>query len=185
MCLLIAMQAIGASEGQQAKPVVAPPDLLTAVRIPLAAAFLLAEGTAARLVIVVAAAASDFLDGIWARKLGGSRVGVVLDPVADKLFMLAAFVAVLQSGVLTWYEIVGVLVRDIVAALAFVGTLLLRQPTTLPARAGGKVVTVCQLLTLIAFVAASELVRPLAWATAAISLYAIGDYMRVGLARPH
>lgn len=177
------MQAIGPSEGQQAKPVVAPPDFLTAVRIPLAAAFPLVEGTVARLAIVVAAAASDMLDGIWARRVGGSRIGVVLDPVADKLFMLAAFVTVLRSGVLAWYEIVGVLLRDIVAALAFVGTLVSRRPTTLPARAGGKAVTVCQLLTLIAFVSASDLVRPLAWATAAVSLYAIADYMRVGLAR--
>ena len=108
---------------------------------------------------------------------------MVLDPVADKLFMLAAFIAVLRSGLLAWYEILGVLLRDIVAAAAFVGSVARRRPTTLPARAGGKAVTVCQLLTLVAFLASSDLLRPLAWATAAISLYAIADYMRVGLAR--
>ncbi len=178
------MQAIGVAESQQAKRLVAPPDLLTALRIPLAIGFVLLDGALERLLIVVVAAATDFFDGIWARRVGGSRFGVWLDPVADKLFMLAAFIAVLRSGALTWYETAAVLLRDIVAAAAFLGTVIRRRPTTLPARAGGKAVTVCQLLTLLAFVANSDLVRPLAWATAAISLYAIADYMRVGLARP-
>src|SRR2546425_1221780 len=39
-------------------------------------------------------------------------------------------------------------------------------------------VAVCQLLTLVAFIADSSFVRPLAWATAAIGLYAIWDYGR-------
>jgi CDP-diacylglycerol--glycerol-3-phosphate 3-phosphatidyltransferase/cardiolipin synthase len=177
------MQAIGVTDGQQAKPLVSPPDLLTALRIPLAVAFLLVPSTTARVVIVAVAAASDLLDGMWARRIGGSRLGVALDPVADKLFVLAAFVTVLQSRMLAWYEIIGVLLRDIVAAIAFFGTVVRRRPTTLPARAGGKAVTVCQLLTLLAFLAGSDLVRPLAWATAAISVYAIADYMRVGLAK--
>jgi hypothetical protein len=48
----------------------------------------------------------------------------------------------------------------------------------LPARAGGKAVTVGQILTLAASIAESPLVRPLAWATAAVGLYAIWDYGR-------
>src|SRR5690348_18023113 len=40
------------------------------------------------------------------------------------------------------------------------------RPVALPARAGGKAVTVGQILTLVAFVVESPLVRPLAWATA-------------------
>lgn len=38
--------------------------------------------------------------------------------------------------------------------------------------------TVCQVLTLVALIAASPLVRPLAWATGAVSVYAIWDYGR-------
>jgi phosphatidylglycerophosphate synthase len=151
---------------------------LTALRLPLALAFLLVEGMAARLAIVVVAAATDFVDGIWARRIGGSRLGVVLDPICDKVFMVAAFAVVFRSGVLTPLELLGVLLRDIVALVAFLATWALRRPTTLPARAGGKAVTVGQLLTLIAFLAQSDLVRPLAWATAAIAVYAIADYSR-------
>lgn len=132
-----------------------------------------------RLAILATAAVSDVIDGMWARRLGGSRMGVVLDPVCDKLFMAATFVVVYRSGALSLWEIGGVLVRDVLAAVAFLATLLLRHPTTLPARAGGKAVTVCQLLTLLAFVVGSDLLRPLAWATAAIAVYAIADYTRL------
>jgi len=141
------------------------------------------EETGVRLAVVLAAAASDVADGIWARRLGGSRVGVVLDPICDKLFMVGTFAIVFASGRLLPLEFLGVLIRDIVAFLAFVTSVVLRHPTTLPARAGGKAVTVCQILTLVAFVTGSELLRPLAWATAAISVYAIADYVLV--ARRH
>ncbi len=92
--------------------------------------------------------------------------------------MAAAFFTVARTGLLHPLEIVGVLARDIVAALGYVGAWLWRRPTPLPARAGGKAVTVLQLLTLVAFIARSPLVRPLAWATAAVGLYAIWDYGR-------
>ncbi len=154
------------------------PDILTALRLPLAAAFVVFDHGLARLAIVVIVAASDFVDGIWARRIGGSRLGAALDPIADKAFIISAFAVVARSGVLAPVELLGVLLRDIVAVGAFLVTWALRRPTTLPARAGGKAVTVCQLLTLIAFLAGSDLVRPLAWATAAIAVYAIADYTR-------
>jgi cardiolipin synthase len=146
-------------------------------------AFVLADDASLRLAVVLAAAASDVADGIWARRLGGSRIGVVLDPVCDKLFMVATFAIVYASGRLPLLEFLGVLLRDIVAFVAFLATVVLRHPTTLPARAGGKAVTVCQILALLAFVTGSDLLRPLAWATAAISLYAVADYVQA--ARRH
>ncbi len=172
------MQGTGAPVRRQARPLVQPPDVLTALRLPLAIAFLFVHDVPTRLAIVVVAAVTDFVDGIWARRIGGSRLGVVLDPICDKAFMVAAFAVVFQSGVLSPLELLGVLLRDLVALVAFLATWALRRPTTLPARAGGKAVTVGQLLALIAFLAQSDLVRPLAWATAAISVYAIADYSR-------
>jgi cardiolipin synthase len=177
------LQATDRQEAQQAKPLVRGPDFLTALRIPLAVAFLLVDHVTIRLVIVGAVAATDIADGMWARHIGGSKLGAALDPVADKLFMAAAFWVVYRSELLAPLEVLGVLLRDIVAALSFLGVLLLRKPTTLPARAGGKAVTVCQALTLVAFLMGSDLLRPLAWATAAISLYAIADYVNVAWTR--
>ena len=168
---------------RQARPLMRPPDFLTALRLPLAVAFPIIDGAGARFGILIVVAVSDFVDGLWARRIGGSRLGAVLDPICDKVFVASAFGVVLVSGVLTAVELLGVVLRDVVAFVAFFVTWILRRPTTLPARAGGKAVTVTQLLTLVAFLAGSDLIRPLAWATAAISVYAIADYGRAARAR--
>lgn len=165
-------------EGEQDRAAWSTADVLSAVRIPLAIAFpFVSNGV--RLVLLALAAASDLLDGQIARRFGSSSLGAVLDPVADKLFMASAFGVVAFSGRLEWYEILGVLLRDIVATVAFVATLFSHRPRAIPARAGGKAVTVAQVLTLVAFLADSPRLRPLAWATTAVALYAIWDYYRV------
>jgi cardiolipin synthase len=171
-------------EGRQGKRALAWADALTLGRLPLAVVFLVVEEPIVRATALAVAAVSDLLDGWLARRYGGSRLGPVLDPVVDKLFMVTGFWVVLRSGLLNPFEIVAVLLRDIVALFAFLTTVGLGRPTTLPARAGGKAVTVCQLLTLGAFLTGSDLIRPLAWATGAVSLYAIADYTRVGLFTP-
>ena len=109
--------------------------------------------------------------------MNGSRIGAVLDPIVDKLFMAAAFGTVLWSGDLAWWEVTALLIRDIVLSVAFFITLATGRGTAVPARLGGKAVTLLQLLTLFAFILKSSyFLRPLAWATAAVALYAIYDY---------
>lgn len=157
----------------------APADALTLLRVPLAGAFVAAPDPAWRMLILCAAGLSDLLDGRLARRFGPSRMGGFLDPVVDKVFAASAFGVVLWSGRLAVLEIVGVLLRDIVAAAAFFTVAVRRRPRAIPARSGGKAVTVLQLLTLVAFLGDSPLLRPLAWVTAAVSLYAIWDYQRV------
>ncbi len=167
----------------QVKPRVGAADLLTVLRFPLAALFPIVHGSLARLAVVGLAAVTDLADGFIARRTGGSRWGPVLDPIADKTFMATAFITLASHGILNPLEIVGALLRDIVAGLAFAGTVILRRPVALPARAGGKAVTVLQVLTLLAMLAASPLSRRLAWATAAVSVYAIWDYGRAATRR--
>jgi phosphatidylglycerophosphate synthase len=164
--------------GDQGRPEWTVADLLSALRIPLAVAFPLVSNPW-RIVILAAAAATDLLDGQLARRFGSSAIGSIIDPVADKLFMASAFGVVAFSGRLALYEIVGVLLRDIVATVAFLLTFASHRPRAIPARLGGKAVTVAQVLTLVAFLTSSSLLRPMAWATAGIALYAIWDYYRV------
>jgi len=152
-------------------------DFFTVVRLPLAVAFPMVSDPW-RLVVLGLAAGSDLLDGFLARRIGSSRFGPFIDPVADKLFMVVAFGTVLMSGELTWWELVGVLARDIAATIAFLVTSVRGRASAIPARAGGKAVTVLQVATLFAFVLDSPFLRPLAWATAAVALYAIWDYTR-------
>jgi len=160
------------------KPRFAVADALTALRFPLAVLFPVVRSPMWQLAIIAAAAASDVGDGWLARRHGSSRAGAVLDPIADKFFMVVAFVTIARRGLLAWYEVLGVLLRDILAVLGFLATWLLRRPVAVPARAGGKAVTIAQLLTLVAAIADWTYTRHLAWATAAIAVYALWDYGR-------
>src|SRR5437879_13756703 len=94
-----------------------------------------------------------------ARRFGGSRTGAMLDPIADKSFMAVAFLTVARSGSLYPLEIAGVLARDIVAALGYVGAWLWRGPMGVPARAGGEAVTGLPTLPLVASVVYSAPAR--------------------------
>ncbi len=167
----------GSGSGQAPRNSFTVADLFTVIRLPLAVAFPLVDHSW-RLVVLAVAGGSDLLDGFLARRIGSSRFGPVIDPVADKLFMASAFGTVLFSGELAWWELLGVLARDITATVAFVVTAIRGHASAIPARAGGKAVTALQVATLFAFVLGSPFLRPLAWATAAVALYAIWDYVR-------
>ena len=146
------------------------------VRVPLAVAFpLVGEGGGSS---CRRRRGSDLLDGFLARRVGSSRFGPVIDPVADKLFMAVAFGTVFFSG---RTDVVGTGRR---ARARHHRHRRVRRDggpgprQRHPARAGGKAVTFLQVTTLFAFVLDSPFLRPLAWATAAVALYAIWDYTR-------
>ncbi len=151
-------------------------DLLTFSRFPLAIMFLLVPSAGWRIAILCVAGMTDLIDGWAARRWGSSRLGVFLDPVADKVFAGVAFGVVLFAGALRPWEIAAVLLRDIVATVGFLITVVRRKPVSIPARISGKIVTGCQLATLLAFLLESSWLRPLAWLTGLAALYAIADY---------
>ncbi len=70
------------------------------------------RGTA--MLLIVAAAATDFLDGYYARKKGEvTELGKILDPVADKIAVGAvALILAVQGRVPVWFPAV-VVVRDL------------------------------------------------------------------------
>jgi CDP-diacylglycerol--glycerol-3-phosphate 3-phosphatidyltransferase/cardiolipin synthase len=171
------MRQASARPGGEQERSWAAADLLTAARIPLAIAFVLVRSTDWRVAILWVAALTDFIDGYVARRWGSSRLGSFIDPVADKVFAAAAFGVVWASEALSWWEILAVLARDITAAVAFLITVALKRPTAIPARMSGKIVTVGQLLALLAFLLGSPLMRPIAWVTGAVAVYAILDYL--------
>lgn len=170
----------GERQGQSSRALT-PANLVSLARLPLAVAFAVSSRVEVRVAILAAAAASDLLDGWLARRLGPSKLGAVLDPVTDKAFMLTAFGMLALSGALTPLEVAGVLLRDILALLGYLASVALRRPFTVPARAGGKLVTTGQSLTLFAWLMGSSYLEPLAWATTAMALYAIADYGRLAV----
>jgi cardiolipin synthase (CMP-forming) len=77
-----------------------PPALLSWARLPLAVCFpLVMDWPFAAVAVLLVAGLSDLLDGWVARRFGLATVtGAVLDPIADKLFVLTVAASLLLSG---------------------------------------------------------------------------------------
>jgi cardiolipin synthase len=154
------------------------PNLLSASRFPLAAAFLATDATPVRVALIGAASITDVLDGWLARRQQTTRLGALLDPIADKTFVLVAISAFLIAGELSTLDYFVILLRDFATAIGFLVAYLMKDldPKNFKARMSGKVVTVLQLATVLALVLHSALLRPLVWLVGAASVWAIVDY---------
>lgn len=158
------------------------PNLISLLRIPLAAAFFVTQRTDLRLAILAAAAATDYADGWVARRYQqGSRVGAIIDPLADKAFVVTALATLLRAGALTVAELIILVARDMVTLLGFAVGLVLGLRIPYRARFSGKVVTALQLATVIAAIAFAPLTHSAVLITGAAGAWAIADYVAFGV----
>src|SRR5271155_980828 len=100
------------------------PNFLTLCRlgsIPIFLTFLTRQRYAAALYVFAAAAVTDGLDGAVARWFDSrTELGAFLDPFADKLMLVSAFVVLTIDGDLPGYLLSVVLIRDIVILVGYV-----------------------------------------------------------------
>jgi cardiolipin synthase len=154
------------------------PNLLSFARIPLAAAFVAVHGTGARLALIVAASVTDLLDGWLARRGATTRFGALLDPIADKTFILFALSAFLFAGTLSTADYFVILSRDLATAVGFLVAYWLPglDPADFKARWPGKIVMVLQLAALFVLLLRPALMPWLIVPIAAFSAWAVVDY---------
>jgi cardiolipin synthase (CMP-forming) len=93
------------------------PNLLTIGRIILVPFFVLAfylpgfYGDLTACVLFVIASFTDFLDGMLARMLGEeSKLGELLDPIADKIIVATALILLVMDGTIRHYEVVAAII---------------------------------------------------------------------------
>ena len=73
------------------------------------------------LYILVISAFTDWLDGYLARKLNQfSRLGELLDPLADRLYVVAALIALYLRNLIPLWVVVALLSRDILMSLVLI-----------------------------------------------------------------
>jgi cardiolipin synthase (CMP-forming) len=155
------------------------PNLLSFSRLVLAAGFVAAGAVEARVSLIGAAAVTDFLDGWLARRVQAtSRWGALLDPIADRVFVLTVVGTFLFTGALSTPAYFILLSRDLATAVGFLVARVIPwlRPVEFKARMLGKVVTVLQLLTLAAVLVAPPAVPFLLGAVAVASVLSIADY---------
>jgi CDP-diacylglycerol--glycerol-3-phosphate 3-phosphatidyltransferase len=154
------------------------PNLLSALRLAGVPLFLywvlVTEQDGRAILLLMAAGASDYLDGKIARRYGQfSRLGQLLDPAADRLYILATLLAlVVRDGLPLWWALV-LIGRDV--GLAFTLPVLRRYGYgPLPVHFLGKAATFNLLYAFPMLLAAlpdrddvlSTVFRPLGWAFA-------------------
>ncbi len=120
------------------------PNLLSFVRLALVPVFLvllLVGNDLAALVVLVVSVITDYLDGVIARTFGQiSRLGQVLDPAADRLFILATLLGLAARGIIPWWFVAVLVARDVM--LLGVGVVLAANGYgPLPVHHLGKVAT--------------------------------------------
>ena len=99
------------------------PNILTIGRIIIVPFFVLAfylpgfYGDLTACVLFVVASFTDFLDGMLARMMGEeSKLGELLDPIADKIIVATALILLVMDGTIRHYEVIAaitILTREI------------------------------------------------------------------------
>jgi cardiolipin synthase (CMP-forming) len=102
------------------------PNILTIGRIIIVPFFVLAfylpgfYGDLTACVLFVIASFTDFLDGMLARMMGEeSKLGELLDPIADKIIVATALILLVMSGTIRHYEVIAaiiILTREILVS---------------------------------------------------------------------
>lgn len=121
------------------------PNLISMVRLAGVPVFLWLvlgpEADAWALGLLMVAGITDFLDGYLARKLDQrSKFGEILDPVADRLYILAVVVGLALRDIIPWWVAIVLPLRD-VFLWGLVPFLRMRGYSALPVHFLGKAAT--------------------------------------------
>lgn len=158
------------------------PNFLSFLRIALVPVFLwllLEEMFVSAITILAVAGLTDFLDGYLARKLKQTtKLGKLLDPVADRLYIFATLLALSATGYVPWWLAGLVILRDLLMLISL-PILASVGHRTLPVHYLGKASTFALLyafpLLLMGkiFTDAAFIITPAAWAFAlwGVALY--------------
>jgi len=179
------------------------PNILTIGRIILVPFFVLAfylpgfYGDLTAFAIFVIASFTDFLDGMLARMMGEeSKLGELLDPIADKIIVATALILLVMSGTIRHYEVIAaiiILTREIL--ISGLREFLAKGQIKLPVSNLAKLKTFLQMLAIALLLTgetgnkilnfqdynAQTIGIILLWLSAFLTLYTGYEYLRKGI----
>ncbi len=164
-----------------------PANAITVARLlaaPVYVLMLVAWGASwLNVVVGLVLAGSDGLDGYMARRMGTTRSGAFLDPLADKACVLGALITLAAQGHLPWLPVGLITAREVGMQLyrSWVG----RRGVSVPARNSAKLKTLVQDIAI-----GTCIIPPLAhhhtlqvatiWFACALTLYTGVEYLLDG-----
>ncbi len=137
--------------------------------------------TAALLFVI--ASVTDFFDGYIARELDQiTIIGQILDPLADKMLTLAAFLGLMMSGEASAWAIYIIIVRELF--ITGLRTLSVSEGIDVSASFAGKVKTVAQMIAIGFLLMHWPFGDLLLWLAVILTLYSGIEYL-VGFAKAY
>ena len=179
------------------------PNILTIGRIIIVPFFVLAfylpgfYGDLTALILFIVASFTDFLDGMLARMMGEeSKLGELLDPIADKIIVATALILLVMSGTIKHYEVIAaiiILTREIL--ISGLREFLARGQIKLPVTNLAKLKTFLQMVAIALLLTgetgnkilnfqdynAQTIGIILLWLSAFLTLYTGYEYLRKGI----
>ncbi len=133
--------------------------------------------------LFVVASVTDFFDGYIARELDQITIaGKILDPLADKMLIIAAFLGLMMQGVASPWAIYIIIVRELF--ITGLRTVSLSEGIDIAASWAGKVKTVAQMFAVGFLLMHWRGGEILLWIAVAITVYSGVEYL-VGFARAY
>ena len=179
------------------------PNILTIGRILIVPFFVLAfylpgfYGDLTALILFIIASFTDFLDGMLARLLGEeSKLGELLDPIADKIIVATALILLVMDGTIKNYEVIAaiiILTREIL--ISGLREFLAKGSISMPVTSLSKLKAFIQMFAISVLLTgdfgnkiinfqdynAQTIGIILLWLSAALTLYTGYDYMVKGI----
>ncbi len=135
-----------------------PPNLLSFSRVlaaPLASALILSQAYGQALALLIAAGATDGLDGVLARRYDcATRFGAYLDPIADKILLVTVYISLGFARLVPTWLVAIVVGRDLFILLIAGLALLVTAQRRFDPSVWGKLSTFVQIATGVEVIAA-------------------------------
>ncbi len=160
-------------------------NLMTLFRIivtfPLVLAILKEEYQIAFL-IALAGALSDAVDGKIARLNGEENSwGKLLDPLADKIFVLSALIALVDVGRISSFPVILLLLREF--GISFLRGFAVSQGVVISASPLGKLKTFLEFSSVLLLIRGTGTGSYLLWVAIAVAYISVYDYVRTYIKR--
>jgi cardiolipin synthase (CMP-forming) len=141
------------------------PNAITLVRIALVPVFILAINTRdymTALIVFAVAGISDALDGFIAKRYDlVTRVGAILDPLADKILLVAAYIMLVIAGHVPLWLVLTVGFRDLMIVSGYLVYSPLIEPVQMRPTYLSKFNTLMQITLVVVVLVQQAWLRPL------------------------
>ncbi|EDP76362.1 CDP-alcohol phosphatidyltransferase family protein [Hydrogenivirga sp. 128-5-R1-1] len=147
--------------------------------IPIVASILNGQFGVA-VVLTVLGAVTDLVDGRVARKQGGGKnFGKLLDPLADKVFVLSILTALVEVGRVGSVPVILLMLREF--SVSFLRSLSASQGTVFGASQLGKIKTLTEFLAIVFILAGYGVGTLLLWLSILVAYVSFYEYLKVYL----